>query len=192
MNVLERFGGLAVQGCGGLVLAGAAASTGAVASLAPGSVAPRTHPTVKPTDAVQLGTTGFYPVGAMKADGIALERRPDGIAMAARRVDAGRVIQVGYDDSWRWRMAGDAGSESAHRLWWTRVVASVAYAPTVRTTGFEAASAAPVASLVDRLGPARTTPLKAPSRPLDHRLLISIIMILLLTEWGSRRLRGLR
>lgn len=187
-SAIDRF----VRSGGGLVLAGASASTGAIALLAPGNVAPRTHPNVKATDPVRLGTTGFYPVSAMKSDGVALDRRPDGIAMAARRVGSGRVIQVGYDDSWRWRMAGDPGSESAHRLWWTRVVASVAFTPTVPSLGFDAASAAPVASLVDRLGPARNSPISVPSRPIDRRILISLIMILLLTEWASRRLRGLR
>ena len=184
---LERF----VRSGGGLVLAGPASSARALSSLAPGSLGARTRPNVKPTDTVRLGSTGFYPVSALREDGIALERRPEGVAVAARRVGAGRVIQVGYDDSWRWRMAGAAGSEAAHRDWWSRVVASVAYASEVAARA-RPADAAPVAHLVERLGPSRGLPPKAPSRPADPRIIATLMMVLLIAEWASRRWRGLR
>ena len=184
---VERF----VRAGGGLVLAGPAPLAKNVASIAPGSIAQRTRPNVKPTDTVRLGSTGFYPV-SLKDDGIALEKRTDGVAVAARRVGAGRVIQVGYDDSWRWRMAGASGSERAHREWWSRIVASAAYAPVVRTSTATSAAAAPVVALTDRLGPPRVLSSDIPSAPIDRRWLIAFIMLLLLTEWASRRLRGLR
>ncbi|HEU4787753.1 MAG TPA: hypothetical protein VFS57_10100, partial [Gemmatimonadaceae bacterium] len=111
---------------------------------------------------------------------------------AARRVGAGRVLQVGYDDSWRWRMAGGPGSEAAHRMWWSRVAASVAYVPVGGSAERDGSGAmAPVAHLVDRIGPARAPVQRPGSRRVDSRILMAIIMILLLTEWGSRRLRGL-
>jgi hypothetical protein len=183
-----------VRSGGGLVIAGPAASARNVASIAPGTIAARTRPNVKPTDTVRLGSTGFYPV-SLKDDGIALEKRPDGIAVAARRVGAGRVIQLGYDDSWRWRMAGASGSERAHREWWSRVVSSVTRvpdAPRLAATNDSLRDAAPLASLTDRLGLPRALNGSLPSPPADRRWLIALMMTLLLIEWASRRLRGLR
>jgi hypothetical protein len=67
-------------------------------------------------------------------------------------------------------------------------VSSVAYAPSVvETRSF----GAPVASLIGRLGPPRPAP--AASRGgVDPRLLLAIMLTLLLVEWTSRRLRGLK
>jgi len=179
---------------GGLVLAGPASLAPSMAALAPGALGTRVRPAVEPKDTISLGATGFYPVSALRQDGIELERRADGIAIAARRVGAGRVVQVGYDDSWRWRMAGGTGSVAAHREWWSRVVGSVAYVPVGGPRPqADVERSAPLAAMVDRLGPARTGPPSGgPMGPLDRRLFITLIMILLLTEWASRRLRGLR
>lgn len=185
---LERF----VRSGGGLVLAGPASLAPAVISLSPGSLGTRTRPSVLPTDTIGLGATGFYPVTSLKADGVVLDRRSGGIAVAARRVGAGRVMQVGYDDSWRWRMAGGAGSVAAYGDWWSRVVAGVVYLPGAMPGGART-STAPLADLVDRLGPSRSVATNdTPRPPVDRRLLLALIMILLLAEWGSRRLRGLR
>jgi hypothetical protein len=187
---LERF----VRSGGGLVLAGPASLVAAVAPLRPGSLDTRTHPPALPTDTIGLGATGFYPVTALKPDGVALDRRAAGVAVAARRVGAGRVLQIGFDDSWRWRMAGGPGSEIAYGDWWARAVASVAYSPaaTPNLTN-EPAASAPTAHLIDRLGPSRRiADDQMPRPPLDRRLLLALIMILLLAEWSSRRLRGLR
>jgi hypothetical protein len=189
-EVVARF----VQSGGGLVLAGSSGSAASVAALAPGAVAERFRPASLPRDTIGLGSTGFYPVSRIKDDGVALERRTGGVSIAARRVGAGRVVQVGYDDSWRWRMAGAPGSEAAHRAWWSRVVGSVAYVPgdTADST-HNTNESAPLARLVDRLGPARAAAPAAPGRgPVDPRILITLIMLLLLTEWASRRMRGLR
>jgi len=163
------------------------------ASIAPGSIGVRFRPAVLPRDTLDLGSTGFFPVAQLKPDAIAIERRTGGVAIAARRVGAGRVIQVGYDDSWRWRMAGADGSEAAHREWWSRIVTAVAYVPQSATTSSRSAQSAPVAMLVDRVGPARgSPPAGAKRRPVDQRLILAAIMILLSTEWASRRLRGLK
>lgn len=187
---VERF----VRSGGGLILAGPSSLASAAAALAPGSLGARVRPAVVPADTIGLGSTGFYPVAALKPDAISLERRTAGVAVAARRVGAGRVLQVGYDDSWRWRMAGAAGSENAHREWWSRLVSAVAYAPPVAASRAALADqGAPLASLVDRLGPARVSAASAATRPpLDRRIWLALIMILLLTEWASRRLRGLK
>jgi hypothetical protein len=186
---LERF----VRSGGGLVLAGPASLARSVLPLNAGSLGARTHPSVLPTDTIGLGTTGFYPVTALMADGVVLDRRAGGVAVAARRLGAGRVMQVGYDDSWRWRMTGAAGSEVAHGDWWARAVASVAYVPDPMSATQSTAASAPLAHLIDRLGPPRPLSATATSRPpVDPRLLLTLIMILLLAEWASRRLRGLR
>jgi hypothetical protein len=184
---IERY----VRSGGGLILAGPSSRAASAAALAPGTLGPRVRPAVLPVDTIGLGATGFYPVASLARDAIALERRAGGVAIAVRRVGAGRVMQIGYDDSWRWRMAGGPGSEAAHRDWWSRLVSNVAYAPPV---GDQAGTgAAPLAAMVGRLGPPR--PLPAGSRgapPVDRRIYMTLIIILLLAEWGSRRLRGLR
>ena len=183
---VERF----VEQGGGLVLAGAAASARNVSSLAAGAVGPRIRRNVAANDTIGLGTTGYYPVASVREDAVAIDRSVSGVAVAARRIGAGRVLQIGYDDSWRWRMAGAPGSEAAHREWWSRVLSSVAYAPGV--VGQEVkTSDAPLASLFGRLGPPRPSPIASRGN-VDPRLLLAFILILLLVEWTSRRLRGLR
>jgi hypothetical protein len=189
-SALEHF----VHEGGGLILAGAASTASAVAALTPGSLGARTRVVVAPANTIGLGTTGFYPVTALKSDGVILDRRPSGIAVAARRVGAGRVMQIGYDDSWRWRMAGGPGSDVAYRDWWSRAVASVAYLPGLlpRDDARQPASA-PLAHLIERLGPARPVSAESlSSTPIDQRILLGLIMIFLLMEWSSRRLRGLK
>ena len=183
---VQRF----VEQGGGLVLAGSAASARTVSALAAGSVGPRVRRNVAANDTLGLGTTGYFPVASVREDAVVLERRASGVAMAGRRVGLGRVLQIGYDDSWRWRMAGASGSEAAHREWWSRVVSSVAYAP-VTSNGRAMTFDAPVASLFKRLGPPRPAPVAARAT-VDPRVLLAIVLLLLLVEWTSRRLRGLR
>jgi hypothetical protein len=186
---LERF----VRSGGGLILAGRAAQAASLRALAPGVVGARTRPTIQPSDTMRLGSTGFYPVTSLNAGGVPLDRRSDGVVLAARRVGAGRVLQVGYDDSWRWRMAGAPGSERAHREWWSRLVASVAYVPASLPAINGVESSAPLAHMVGRLGPAQTlSDVSSDRPPVDRRLLLALIITLLIIEWGSRRLRGLR
>jgi hypothetical protein len=187
-GAVERF----VRSGGGLILAGPSSMSPSLRAIAPGLLGARTHPAMQPTDTISLGSTGFYPVASLGTGAVPVDRRPAGIALAARRVGAGRVLQVGYDDTWRWRMAGAPGSERAHREWWSRLVGSVAYVPSEAPRS-DSSSAAPLARLVGRLGPAISRPVAPVSRgPVDPRILIAIIMTLLIIEWGSRRLRGLR
>jgi hypothetical protein len=145
-----------------------------------------------PQDTISLGSTGYYPVASLSRSAVPFERRSGGVSIAARRVGAGRVIQVGYDDTWRWRMAGGPGSEIAHRAWWSRLVSGVAYAP-LSVAGDSGTSSAPVATMISRIGPARPLPAGARGRaPIDARIYMTLIMILLSVEWASRRWRGLR
>jgi hypothetical protein len=183
---VQRF----VEQGGGLVLAGASAGARSVSPLAAGAVGARVRRNVAANDTIGLGSTGFYPVTSVREDAVALERRASAVAIAARRVCAGRVLQVGYDDSWRWRMAGASGSEAAHRDWWSRVVSSVAFTPALPANE-EKTFDAPVAALFGHLGPPRPAPV-ASSGNVDPRIPLAIILLLLLVEWTSRRLRGLR
>jgi hypothetical protein len=187
---VERF----VRMGGGLVLAGPSSLAPSAASIAPGATGARFQPAVLPRDTIVLGSTGFFPVSTLKPDAVALERRAGEVAIAARRIGAGRVIQLGYDDSWRWRMAGPTGSENAHREWWARVIGAVAYVPESPSVANVArASSAPLALLVDRIGlPRASPPAGARQAPLDRRLILGLILILLVAEWSSRRLRGFK
>ena len=175
------------------MLAGASSLAPTTSALAPGALGARIRPAELPKDTIRLGSTGFYPVSSLKQDGVALERRPGGVAVAVRRGYRGSVID------WltvparprarlrRWYIGGIA--------WWTRIIGSVAYVPLIaggRPDGQQAGAGA-VARLVGRLGPPRPTPPTGPTHgPIDRRILLTLIMILLLLEWASRRWRGLR
>jgi hypothetical protein len=188
-----------VRSGGGLVLAGEATSVPAFADLAAGpaevrqagiagaiaSVAPRRGLALRP-----------IAVRGSRGASVELERRDTLVAVAARRIGAGRVVQVGYDDSWRWRLGGGEDAVARHREWWSQLVALAAYAPRSAARaprGAPEMDAAPVAHLVDVLGPA--TSLGAPAsaaRDWFRWPLFAIVLALLLLEWGSRRARGER
>jgi hypothetical protein len=136
-------------------------------------------------------------VASLKPDAVPLESRDEAVTVAARRVGAGRVVQLGYDETWRWRMVGGDEATATHREWWSRLVSSVAYAPLVRRTsaGDVAIDEAPLASLIDALGAA--SPLDAAAAPerdgtRTTRILFALVVGGLLLEWASRRLRGVR
>jgi hypothetical protein len=136
-------------------------------------------------------------VGPSGATSVVLEQRPSGGEVEASRVGAGRVIRVGYKDLWRQRMSGDdtvSDPVAAHRAWLARAVASVAYAPRVAVGADAGSDPAPLADMVDRLG-ARSGPPDAVS-PLQSEapssVLFGILLVSLLLELASRRLRGAR
>jgi hypothetical protein len=124
---------------------------------------------------------------------IPLERRSGRAVVIARRHFAGRVVAVGYDQTWRWRMAGGDQGGTEHREWWSRVVASVAARPLVSGADSLTTSAAPLASLHRVLGPPTASVRVAPvlvSRNAISSLLGLIILATLLAEWLLRRSRG--
>jgi hypothetical protein len=184
-----------VRSGGGLVLAGDAARGVAFASVAAGAVGQRV-----PAAAVSFSADaprralGLFPIVPVRRDAVPLEVRGAKLIAAARRVGAGRVVQVGYDDTWRWRMTGGDEAPEAHRLWWTAIVGSVAYRPAhPLRAATPAPDAAPLAHLVDALGPASqprrsyNTPIQAPA---PHGWMLALLVTSLLAEWTSRRLRG--
>jgi hypothetical protein len=183
---------------GGVVLAGAAARGGGMASIAAGGVGRRVAGVAGAIASAAPRTgLGVFPIAALAGDAVALESRENAVTVAARRVDAGRVVQSGYDETWRWRMAGGDEAAAAHREWWSRLVAAVAYAPLVARSVADNAGIdeTPLASLIDALGPATTIDATAaPARDGTRttRILFALVVGALLLEWSSRRLRGVR
>jgi hypothetical protein len=181
---------------GGVILVGSTARSELFAGFAPGGVGKRIAGVAGAVSSADPRTgLGVFPVASVRADAIPLESRDRSVVVAARRVGSGRVLQLGYDETWRWRMAGGDEAATAHREWWSRLVAAVAYAPIVRreSAGDVAIDETPLASLIDALGPSvpLDTGLKPPrddSR--TTRWLFAVAVAALLLEWTSRRLRG--
>lgn len=201
-DALRRY----VRSGGGLVIAGRAAGA-SLAALAPARTG-REIPT-RPSlvaDSISPRTLARVALGEVRRQGVVLSRDAGEVMIAARREGAGRVVQVGLEESWRWRMEGAAGSEEAHRRWWSRLVASVAYTPSVMRADSTIARAprpaversavtpaAPRAAVLDALGPQSDAPALARRfDPLRHLWILGAILGLLLLEWLSRRLRGAR
>lgn len=188
-----------VRDGGGLVLAGTASRAAGLARLAPGRLAPRWQPTAPAASAqASLATLGYHPLRAIGDDAVILGVGGAGPSVAAHRVGTGRVVQVGHDETWRWRMAGGDEGPAAHRAWWGSLVSAAAFTP-LRSDSANAATtsfgdAAPLASLAAVLGPPRAAamPRLRPTGP-DARLetaLLALAIVAFLGEWASRRTRG--
>jgi hypothetical protein len=203
---------------GGVILAGAAARIAGLAGVAPGAVGRRMAGVAGAvaSDEPRSGLPAYH-IASLRPDAIALESRDATPVIAARRASAGRVLQSGYDETWRWRMSGGDGAVAAHREWWSRLVSAVAYAPLVPVSHAAAVSMvgaspdmlqpsgapldeapldeAPLAALIDALGaPAPLTPglTPEPDPARATRILFALVVGSLLLEWTSRRLRGSR
>ena len=180
---------------GGLVLSGAAASIEAFAGLRAGPTGRAIVPSVVESEpgSITLESLTLIPVASPKGDALRIGLKNGSIAIAARRHGAGRVFQHGYVDTWRWRMSGGDTSPADHRDWWTKSVASVAYAPTVAHSNVSADNT-PFAQLIASLGGPSSTPasLASTAGSISLWLLFAILSASLLGEWASRRLRGKR
>lgn len=196
-----------VRAGGGLVMAGAGARAPALQALAParaGRLQPapeRSFEGVEPRHALPL-----HPLTSLREDAVAIEARDGATAVAARRVGAGRVVQVGYGETWRWRMQGEGRSVEEHRAYWSGIVGAAAAARPVaddvaaaaasapEPTPSAAPNAAPLAEAVQALGPALDAPPVGVSPSATaNRLpawLAPLILLLLVGEWASRRSRG--
>ncbi|MEX2180495.1 MAG: hypothetical protein WD771_00495 [Gemmatimonadaceae bacterium] len=197
---LARF----VRAGGGLVLAGdgARALAPALRAVAPGRVVASEPPETRhfdgldghaPTDALPL-----HVLGALRVDAVVLGVRDRSPTTAVRRVGAGRVAQMGFRETWRWRMQGDDRGQHEHRAFWSRLVASVAAVPAGAASAGGppvpdemSDESAPLAQLVHALGPAAAEP--RPSTPRGPALppwVGAVILGAALAEWGLRRRRG--
>ncbi len=183
-----------VRSGGGLILWSPAATLAGLAPLAAGRPGTRIEDEGRaPRDEAPRDDLALVPVASLNADAVTLEGRGELIALAARRVDAGRVIQNGYVNSWRWRMAGGDDAPEMHRAWLAGLVARVAYTGRT-TTDAPPTDPAPLAAMIERLGPPATAwDAPAPTRR-DAILpwIFAAICAALLLEWLSRRTRGVR
>jgi len=188
ISAFERSGG-------GVVLAGDAPLASGLRALAPG----RTGPRIAAASLSFASTTprralGFFPIVSLASDAVPLESRDGRVIVAARRAGAGRVVQLGYDETWRWRLAGSGDAPTAHRDYWSTVVSAAAYrAATPVASESQTGDATPLASLYADLG-APTPPTAATLHvtPGLRWWMFAALALLLLAEWASRRLRGAR
>ena len=181
---------------GGVVLAGATGGLDAFASIRAGTVGRIQSPAATESEpgSITIASLPVAPVTSLRADAIRLTTENAAVTSAARRHGAGKILQTGYIDTWRWRMSGDDGAPAQHREWWTHAVASVAYAPPTNHSAI-ATDNAPIAQLVATLGPASRQPAPALASAVGSIslwLLFAILSLSLLGEWASRRLRGSR
>jgi hypothetical protein len=183
-----------VRAGGGLLLWSPAAKAPALATLAPGVPGiPIVDEHQVPTDTAPRSALEIVPVVGLRPDAIVLERRGESVTLAARRVGSGRVVETGYTDAWRWRMAGGGAAPDEERTWLARLVASVAYAGRHELAA-PPTDVAPVATLIDRLGPG-TPKLDAAgvmTLAVVLRWVFPVLVAALLLEWSSRRLRGVK
>lgn len=177
---------------GGAVIAAAAAGAPGLAVLSagrPGASLPGREP-FDSTLSEPRRSLELVPLAA-REDAVVLERRGNSAAVVARRVERGRVVTTGYRDTWRWRMGGGEAAVQDHRDWWADLVAGVAYAGRIARQPSPETDEAPLAALVDRLGPAAAAPDRpGPGFGISRAWLFGLLAAALLLEWASRRLRG--
>lgn len=194
-----------VQEGGALIAMGEAAGLDALAPVLPARVIDSASPagvfTAEAARTEPRSALALAPLGQLDSAAVVLEMRHDAvanedvIAAAAWRIDDGRALQIGYHDTWRWRMAGGEDDPvRAHREWWAALVSSVAYAPRVSLPVEDRLEPTPLASLIATLGPATTATSRASllDDPRLVPLLFGLMLAALLLEWLSRRLRGER
>lgn len=181
---------------GGVLLAPQAATLDAMTPLRIGVVGRATAEALAAqiAGAVTLTTLSLSPITSLRIDAVPLERQAGTVAIAARRVGAGRVLQLGYEDTWRWRMRGGEDAVRDHREWWTGLVSNVAYAPRVaRESAATPIDEAPMAGLVASIGP-RTSGSAfvnlSRSQSESTAWLFVFMTLGLIGEVASRRLRG--
>ncbi|MBK8250980.1 MAG: hypothetical protein IPK85_26825 [Gemmatimonadetes bacterium] len=178
-----------VRGGGGLILVGDAVQHLATTAIAPASVlgvaqpVPGTLATALPRRA--LGGWRLRP----RSDAVVIERRGDDAMVVARREALGRVVAVGYDETWRWQLEGPEGSAARYAAWWSALVGSVS-----RVAGAPLAPGGdpvPLAAWTAALGAAAPGPGTPVLARLDERWLLAMALLSLAVAWLSRRLRGL-
>jgi hypothetical protein len=193
-----------VRAGGGLVLSGEAAAwrPEALRALIPARSTTAHEAETREFTDEPLHALSLFALERLQADALVLETREALNAVAARRERAGRVVQSGYAETWRWRMQGEEGAMRAHRLWWSALVGAAAGEIAPRTEAVVVASSnvaalatapsgAPLAELVHALGPASEESRRSTRRSADLPLWLgALLLTVLVAEWGSRRARG--
>jgi hypothetical protein len=181
---------------GGVILGPGAASLDAMAPLRAGAVGRSTTEArgVQSGGAISLATLPLAPITSLRSDATPFEKRGTAIAIAAERIGAGRVLQIGYEDTWRWRMSGGDGAVRDHRLWWTRLVSSVAHAPRIPRIGSTTSTdEAPLIGLVTNIGSVTHAEGRSglPGNQPDPMGWLFVLLTLgFIGEIASRRMRG--
>ncbi len=143
-------------------------------------------------DSLPRAALGLVPIVPLHHDAVALETRGSLIAVGARRIGMGRVVEIGYVDSWRWPMGGGESAPERYRAWLAGLVAQVALVGRV-PVGSGGTDPVPVAGLLDRLGPSTAAFSDAQAeRDAIPAWIFAVLLSALLIEWSSRRIRGLR
>ena len=177
---------------GGLVIAPAAATV--LPSLIAGGAGGMVKGAAVLDDSAPRRGLTLVPVARFASGAVVIERRDSMVTVVDRYVGSGRVAQIGYTDTWRWRMAaGDSGA-AAYRDWWSSLVADVAAAPSTARAAALDAEPAPFVAAAERLGGPVDAPLLGRA-PADSRWPVWVfasLMIGLIVEWASRRWRGAR
>lgn len=182
---VERF----VRSGGGVVLVGDASRASQVAGLTAWRALSRE---VAPLGSIAEDSAwrgnSRVPFTAVANRSLVLERRAEHATLLARRHFTGRVLAVGYDQSWRWRMTGGDSAVAAHRAWWSSLAASVALRPAASGS----AGAAPLARVFSALGDPSRSGITADRLRWDllARLLAIVALASLTAEWFLRRARG--
>jgi hypothetical protein len=192
-----------VRGGGGVVIVGEAARAAGVRGLLAGSPGRAVDGELgaersdAPRHALEL-----VPIAALHEGSVPIESRDTQLAVAARRIGAGRVVQVGYTNSWLWRMAGDENAVEAHRRWWSTLLAGVMpqrAAPVAALSPMDdTLDAAPVAAVARDVGLPGIAAMQAEALPSvpwiaqrSPRVLLALALIGLTGAWTLRRWRGL-
>jgi hypothetical protein len=182
---------------GGVVLTSEAASLDRMAPLRAGAVGRATSeaPAIQTSGSATLATLAYAPITSLRSGAVPLARRAGAVTIAATRIGAGRALQLGYEDTWRWRMGGGDEAVRDHRIWWTGLVSNVAYAPAVqRRASTTLTDETPTSGLVAAIGPGVPARSMASlsSKPFNWNAWLFVLLALGLTgEVASRRLRGI-
>lgn len=181
-----------VRSGGGLILGADAARVQELSALRVSDALPIAHQSVLTLDTISRGSAPFTAL-TIKPTAVALEQRRGQITVAAMRLGFGRIAQLGYDDTWRWRMQGSRQSLVDHRDWWSALISKVAYAPRISISP-ASDNRAPYANLVEIAGaPSPNSEIgKRVDAPTSQLIWIVLLSLLLMVEWASRRLRGAR
>ncbi len=179
---------------GGLVAVGEASWVRVLSGLLPAQAGERRPGRILlADDTVTPPDLPVRPLRGLRRDALALDGERGRVTLAARRAGLGRVLSVGYDDSWRWRMLGGESGKAAHRAWWSRAVGAVA--PERADAAMRPNDdAAPRAALINALGSDSrlgTKGVQASVEPTPLPLLV-VLVLALLAEVASRRFRGAR
>ena len=194
MRHLRRIGEYVRSG-GGLIAVGDAAGARGLLPLLPArAMGSASRPGVFTTDSSDARRSlALSPLVRLHAGAIPLENRDNDVAIAAHRVGNGRVLQLGYRDTWRWRMGGPKDPVAAYRAWWSDLVSKVAYAPRNTVDVVQPMEPTPLASLVATLG-ARSPAIEVTGNPWRDprltRIMFGVLLGMLVLEWASRRLGG--